>query len=207
MSLQFLNQVKHQVENYSVNKRGESIYLHNRPNYVTMGICASSPELHLPNVMLLAHSTPPSSQENISTRPARSKHVELSFRYLSLKLVDLSVHSVEERRLKLRLVNGCAYYLALCAPPEKQTLICCSLGRGNRLVFMCSYLSLSSSHDIPDFFKFFSTYLCKDTKKIGMKKSIETELELKVLHVQNAQYIICGPQATLSPRTLKNACI
>ncbi|XP_067319326.1 Golgi-associated RAB2 interactor protein 2 [Anolis sagrei] len=108
-----------------VNKRGESIYLHNRPNYVTMGICASSPELHLPNVMLLAHSTPPSSQENISTRPARSKHVGsedklVLTRYLSLKLVDLSVHSVEERRLKLRLVNGCAYYLELCAPPEKQ---------------------------------------------------------------------------------------
>nr|XP_060634296.1 Golgi-associated RAB2 interactor protein 2 [Anolis sagrei ordinatus] len=40
--------------------------------------------------------------------------------YLSLTLVDLSVHSVEDRRLKLRLVNGCAYYLELCAPPEKQ---------------------------------------------------------------------------------------
>ncbi|XP_042318640.1 protein FAM71D isoform X2 [Sceloporus undulatus] len=108
-----------------VNRRGESIYLHNRPNYVTMGICASSPNLSLPNVMLLAHSTPSSSQENIISRPASRKQSgsedELVLtRFLPLKFVDISVHSAKKRRIKLKLVSGRAYYLELCAPPHKQ---------------------------------------------------------------------------------------
>uniref|UniRef100_A0A6J0U652 Golgi-associated RAB2 interactor protein 2 n=1 Tax=Pogona vitticeps TaxID=103695 RepID=A0A6J0U652_9SAUR len=108
-----------------VTRRGESIYLHNRPNYVTMGICASSPNLSKPNVMLLAHSTPSSSQEAISTRPASTKHSSsedelVLTRFLPLKLVDISVHSVKKRRIKLKLVSGRAYYLELCARPEKQ---------------------------------------------------------------------------------------
>ncbi|KAH0620723.1 hypothetical protein JD844_021426 [Phrynosoma platyrhinos] len=108
-----------------VNRRGESIYLHNRPNYVTMGICASSPNLSLPNVMLLAHSTPSSSQENILTRPASTKQSSsedelVLTRFLPLKFVDISIHSAKKRRIKLKLVSGRAYYLELCAPPQKQ---------------------------------------------------------------------------------------
>ncbi|KAJ7344715.1 hypothetical protein JRQ81_000665 [Phrynocephalus forsythii] len=107
-----------------VTRRGESIYLHNRPNYVTMGICASSPNLSMPNVMLLAHSTPSSSKADISTRPAttkRSSSDELVLtRFLPLKFVDLSVHSAKKRRIKLKLVSGRAYYLELCARPEKE---------------------------------------------------------------------------------------
>ncbi|XP_025020027.1 protein FAM71D [Python bivittatus] len=109
-----------------VNRRGGSIYLHNRPNYVTMGICASSTKLSLPNVMLLAHSSPYSSKEDISACPSSTQHScskdELVLtRFLPLKFVDLSVHSAKKRRIKLKLVNGRAYYLELCAPPEKQS--------------------------------------------------------------------------------------
>ncbi|XP_061469164.1 Golgi-associated RAB2 interactor protein 2 [Rhineura floridana] len=109
-----------------VNRRGESIYLHNRPNYVTMGICASSPNLSLPNVMLLAHATPSSSQEDISACPTRTRQScsedELVLtRFLPLKFVDISVHNAKKRRFKLKLVSGRAYYLELCAPLHKQT--------------------------------------------------------------------------------------
>ncbi|XP_062974910.1 Golgi-associated RAB2 interactor protein 2 [Elgaria multicarinata webbii] len=117
-----------------VNRRGESIYVHNRPNYVTMGIFASSPNLSLPNVMLLAHSTPSSSQVDISTRPACTQRScsedELVLtRFLPLKFVDLSIHSAKKRRIKLKLVSGRAYYLELCAPPQKQARLFCQWTR------------------------------------------------------------------------------
>lgn len=38
-----------------------------------MGVCASSPNLSLPNVMLLAHTVPVSSQESISTCSSRTQ--------------------------------------------------------------------------------------------------------------------------------------
>uniref|UniRef100_A0A8D0BR39 Golgi associated RAB2 interactor protein-like Rab2B-binding domain-containing protein n=1 Tax=Salvator merianae TaxID=96440 RepID=A0A8D0BR39_SALMN len=109
-----------------VNSRGESIYLHNRPNYVTMGICASSRNLSLPNVMLLAHVSPASSQEDISaeqmcTRQSCSEDELVITRFLPLKFVDLSVYNAKKRHFKLTLVNGRAYYLELCAPPHKQS--------------------------------------------------------------------------------------
>lgn len=48
---------------------------------------------------------------------------ELFFRFLPLKFVDISVHSAKDRRLKLKLVSGRSYYLELCAPPQKRSLI------------------------------------------------------------------------------------
>ncbi|KAJ6667222.1 hypothetical protein lerEdw1_017200 [Lerista edwardsae] len=109
-----------------VNRRGESIYLHNRPNYVIMGICASNPALSLPNVMLLANSCPSSSQEDIPISSGLSEQSEdeiVLTRFLPLKFVDISVHSAKDRRLKLKLVSGRSYYLELCAPPQKRSQI------------------------------------------------------------------------------------
>ncbi|XP_053141204.1 Golgi-associated RAB2 interactor protein 2 isoform X2 [Hemicordylus capensis] len=111
-----------------VNRRGESIYLHNRPNYVIMGVCSSRPNSLLPNVLLLAHSSTSSSQEDISIHPALSEQSYLEdelvlTRFLPLKFVDLSVHSAKKRRIKLKLVSGRAYYLELCAPPQSQAAL------------------------------------------------------------------------------------
>ncbi|XP_053241804.1 Golgi-associated RAB2 interactor protein 2 isoform X2 [Podarcis raffonei] len=108
-----------------VNRRGESIYLHNRPNYVTMGICASSSSQSLPNVMVLAHAASSSSQEAISARPAsrrqsNSEDELVLTRFLPLKFVDVTVHNAKKRRIKLKLVSGRAYYLELCEPLQKQ---------------------------------------------------------------------------------------
>uniref|UniRef100_A0A674IPX5 Golgi associated RAB2 interactor protein-like Rab2B-binding domain-containing protein n=1 Tax=Terrapene triunguis TaxID=2587831 RepID=A0A674IPX5_9SAUR len=108
-----------------VNRRGEPIYVHNRPNCVTVGICASSPSLSLPNVMLLAHRVPTSSQEAVSKpwKTLAGLTPEFSCRFFPLKFVEITVHNAEKRRLKLKLASGRSFYLELCAPPDKQCLL------------------------------------------------------------------------------------
>nr|XP_004649326.2 protein FAM71D [Jaculus jaculus] len=107
-----------------VNRRGESIYLHNRANWVTVGICSSSPDYKTPNVMLLAHLTPAAQKDteplfkSLLTSPSTEKLVLT--RSLPLQLVKLSVHDWKNMRLKVKLANGRAYYLQLCAPLRKQ---------------------------------------------------------------------------------------
>ncbi|XP_074854628.1 Golgi-associated RAB2 interactor protein 2 [Carettochelys insculpta] len=111
-----------------VNRRGEPIYLHNRPNCVTVGICASSPCLSLPNVMLLAHSVPISPQE-VLPKPWKASKQQPSMeqlvlsRFFPLKFVEISVHNAEKQRLKLKLASGRSFYLELCAPPETHHLL------------------------------------------------------------------------------------
>ncbi|MBZ3890188.1 Protein FAM71D [Sciurus carolinensis] len=107
-----------------VNRRGESIYLHNRANWVTVGICSSSSTQETPNVMLLAHLTPAAKKhseplfKSLLTSPSTGKLVLT--RFLPLQFVTLSVHDAKNMRLKLKLVSGRAYYLQLCAPAYKQ---------------------------------------------------------------------------------------
>ncbi|XP_006158853.1 protein FAM71D isoform X1 [Tupaia chinensis] len=106
-----------------VNRRGESIYLHNRANWVTVGICSSSSAHKTPNVMLLAHLTPttPKDTELLFTSLLTSSTEKLVLtRFLPLQFVTLSVHDAQNMRLKLKLVSGRAYYLQLCAPAYKQ---------------------------------------------------------------------------------------
>ncbi|KAB0341067.1 hypothetical protein FD754_017993 [Muntiacus muntjak] len=107
-----------------VNRRGESIYLHNRANWVTVGICASNPTIKTPNVMLLAHMTPTTQKDSepmfksLLTSPSPENLVLT--RFLPLQFVTLSVHDAENMRIKVKLVSGRAYYLQLCAPAGKQ---------------------------------------------------------------------------------------
>ncbi|XP_008574538.1 PREDICTED: protein FAM71D [Galeopterus variegatus] len=107
-----------------VNRRGESIYLHHRANWVTVGICSSSPTQKTPNVMLLAHQTPATQNntellfKSLLTSPCAEKLVLT--RFLPLQFVTLSVHDAENMRLKVKLVSGRVYYLQLCAPACKQ---------------------------------------------------------------------------------------
>ncbi|XP_011849630.1 PREDICTED: protein FAM71D [Mandrillus leucophaeus] len=107
-----------------VNRRGESIYLHNRANWVTVGICSSSSTHKIPNVMLLAHLTPGARKDteplfkSLLTSPPAEKLVLT--RFLPLQFVTLSVHDAENMRLKVKLVSGRAYYLQLCTSACKQ---------------------------------------------------------------------------------------
>ncbi|XP_050653003.1 Golgi-associated RAB2 interactor protein 2 isoform X4 [Macaca thibetana thibetana] len=111
-------------EIFKVNRRGESIYLHNRANWVTVGICSSSSTHKIPNVMLLAHLTPGSRKDteplfkSLLTSPPAEKLVLT--RFLPLQFVTLSVHDAENMRLKVKLVSGRAYYLQLCTSACKQ---------------------------------------------------------------------------------------
>nr|XP_013796317.1 PREDICTED: protein FAM71D [Apteryx mantelli mantelli] len=108
-----------------INRRGEPIYVHNRPNCVTIGICASSPSSSMPSVMLLAHEVPVSPLESttnfwkFSEQPSHTEQLALT-RFFPLKFVKLSVHSTDKHHLKLKLINGRSYYLELCAPPDQQ---------------------------------------------------------------------------------------
>ncbi|XP_036590110.1 protein FAM71D [Trichosurus vulpecula] len=110
-----------------VNKRGESVYLHNRANWVTVGICASSPNLNFPNVMLLAHLESNSKKDDEPTfddvlNPTSEVQLVLS-RVLPLQFVTISVHDAPKMCLKIKLVSGHAYYLQLCAPSHKQDVL------------------------------------------------------------------------------------
>ncbi|NXT76886.1 FA71D protein, partial [Zapornia atra] len=108
-----------------VNERGESISLHNRPSYVTIGICAASPSSTIPNAMLIAREEPVSLQEimanfwKLSEQLSHVEHLVLT-RLFPLTVVELSVHSTNKHHLMLKLVNGHSHYLELCAPPDQQ---------------------------------------------------------------------------------------
>ncbi|KAK2508861.1 hypothetical protein MC885_006651 [Smutsia gigantea] len=112
-----------------VSRRGESIYLHNRANWVTVGICSLSPTLKTPNVMLLADLTPAARKDtepqltSLLTSPSPEKLVLT--RFLPLRFVTLSVHNAESMCLKVKLLSGGAYYLQLCAPAHKQDTLFC----------------------------------------------------------------------------------
>ncbi|XP_028644435.1 protein FAM71D isoform X2 [Grammomys surdaster] len=110
-----------------VNRRGESIYLHNRANWVTVGICSSNPIFKTPNMMLLAHLTPEARKEpeplfKTLLKSSSSGNLVLT-RFIPLQFVTLSVHSAKNMRLKVKLINGRSYYLQLCAPVYKQDII------------------------------------------------------------------------------------
>ncbi|XP_016079263.1 PREDICTED: protein FAM71D [Miniopterus natalensis] len=106
-----------------VNKRGESIYLHNRANWVAVAICSSKGSLQIPNVMLLAHLTPDAQKDReplFRSLLTSSPEKLVLTRFLPLQFVTLSVHDAENMCLKVKLVSGRAYYLQLCAPAYKQ---------------------------------------------------------------------------------------
>ncbi|XP_074092191.1 Golgi-associated RAB2 interactor protein 2 isoform X4 [Macrotis lagotis] len=111
-----------------VNKKGESVYLHNRANWVTVGICASSPKLNFPNVMLLAHLESTNFKKDDESKfddflsPTSEVQLVLS-RVLPLQFVQISVHDVPKMCLKVKLVSGRTYYLQLCTPSCKQEVI------------------------------------------------------------------------------------
>ncbi|XP_027699523.1 protein FAM71D [Vombatus ursinus] len=110
-----------------VNRRGQSMCLHKQANWVTVGICASRPNLNFPNVMLLAHLVSNSKMDEEPTfddflSPTSEVQLVLS-RALPLEFVTICIHDAAKMCLKVKLVSGRAYYLRLCAPPHKQDVV------------------------------------------------------------------------------------
>ncbi|EHB17646.1 Protein FAM71D [Heterocephalus glaber] len=89
-----------------VNRRGESIYVHDRANWVTVGICSSSSTHKIPNVMLLAHLKPTAQKhgkplfKSLLTSPTEKLVLT---RFLPLQFVTLSVHNAENMCLNVKL--------------------------------------------------------------------------------------------------------
>ncbi|KAL7977451.1 hypothetical protein Chor_009400, partial [Crotalus horridus] len=96
-----------------VNKEGQFINIHKHPNVVTIGILASSPKLLLPDLMIIARE----KQETTNKTP-RSRALEIT-RLIPLELVEIFVHDVSKRQLKMQLPTGDKYYLQLSAREEK----------------------------------------------------------------------------------------
>ncbi|XP_063109395.1 Golgi-associated RAB2 interactor protein 5B [Cavia porcellus] len=83
---------------------GSPVFLHQRANRLTLGVAASLPGLVLPDILLIAR---PQARDG--------SHLQLT-RMIPLDFVHLYVHNSSARRLKLRLITGRCYYLALEAP-------------------------------------------------------------------------------------------
>lgn len=86
-----------------------------------------------------------------------------------MQFVDLSIHSANKKRLKLKLVNGRAYYLELCASPQKQSEI---FSQWVRLINLLK--SKSEGPSINTLYKDFETQ--EDNKAIRNKTGIQVSV-------------------------------
>ncbi|XP_036910974.1 protein FAM71C-like [Sturnira hondurensis] len=106
-----------------ISKRGEVIDVHNSVQMVTLGIAYTSPNLVIPDVMLLARpavscAVGAKHDQHTQGRGLKSaKSLELT-RLLPLKFVKLSVYSHENKQLHLKLATGISFYLQLCPPSD-----------------------------------------------------------------------------------------
>ncbi|KAL8176702.1 UNVERIFIED_CONTAM: hypothetical protein K2H54_037684 [Gekko kuhli] len=94
-----------------VTKRGEFIGILNHPNIVILGILASTPTMLLPDLMIIARD----KKEGNS----KARKLEIA-RLIPLELVEIYVHNLKERRLKIHMATGRNYYLQLCAPDGEE---------------------------------------------------------------------------------------
>ncbi|XP_042333007.1 protein FAM71E2 isoform X2 [Sceloporus undulatus] len=100
-----------------VTRKGEYIGIHNHPNIIIMGILASSPNMLLPDLMIIARE-----KEGTTATVPKSRDLEIT-RVIPLNLVEIFVQNVDERRLKVQFVTGRKYYLQLYAPgSDEKTL-------------------------------------------------------------------------------------
>ncbi|XP_061463002.1 Golgi-associated RAB2 interactor protein 3-like isoform X2 [Rhineura floridana] len=92
-----------------------------------MGVLASSPSLLLPDLMIIARV-----KKGVKTTKATVKDLEIT-RLIPLHLVEIFVHNVNERQLKVKLATGRKYYLQLCAPKGDENVL---FERWIRLAYM-----------------------------------------------------------------------
>ncbi|XP_034271587.1 Golgi-associated RAB2 interactor protein 1A-like [Pantherophis guttatus] len=108
---------------FQINKEGNPINVHNKKKVITLGVTSTIPTLPIPNTLLLASSIV-SSEEHISKstsifhQPLPGK-LELK-RLFPLCLVKISIHNLEKKQLRLKLVTGRTYYLQLYPTSHQQ---------------------------------------------------------------------------------------
>ncbi|KAF5926548.1 hypothetical protein HPG69_001176 [Diceros bicornis minor] len=111
----------------SVSKRGEAIDVHNSAQMVTAGIVHTSPQLTLPDIMLLAQSAALFDDCNryspaIQERGKKPTQILELTRLLPLKFVKIPTHNSKKQQLCLKLATGHSFYLQLCPPSDTRDL-------------------------------------------------------------------------------------
>ncbi|KAM6434202.1 uncharacterized protein PHA67_000189 [Liasis olivaceus] len=107
-----------------VSKQGGILDVHNQVQQVRVAIAATSPGLLVPDVLLLARPVllpqqlPPTLQHRYRPR-ARNRRFELT-RLLPLCFVKISIHDLEKKQLRFKMVTGRTFYLQLCPPADNQ---------------------------------------------------------------------------------------
>ncbi|XP_011352707.1 protein FAM71C [Pteropus vampyrus] len=104
-----------------VNRRGSVIDVYNRASMVTVGIVRTSPNLALPDVMLLAQPAATSGSRTQKGGKKPTQVLELT-RLLPLEFVKISIHDSKTKRLRLKFATGRCFYLQLCPTSNARDL-------------------------------------------------------------------------------------
>ncbi|XP_072890230.1 uncharacterized protein [Hemitrygon akajei] len=106
-----------------VTKRGEVLSIHKDITVVTVGVTSTSPSFFLPNVMLLARPVDSLREMVCNCRISTDKCPMELTRLFPLCFVNISIHDVYNRQLRLKLANGRAFYLQLYVHPECENVV------------------------------------------------------------------------------------
>ncbi|XP_069764865.1 DNA ligase 1-like isoform X2 [Narcine bancroftii] len=101
-----------------VTKKGEVLNIHNQVIVVTVGVTSTSPNFSLPNVMLLARPINVLREMMCNCQVTVDRCPMELTRLFPLSFVNISIHDVYNRRLRLKLANGRTFYLQLYVHPE-----------------------------------------------------------------------------------------
>ncbi|GCC35840.1 uncharacterized protein [Chiloscyllium punctatum] len=101
-----------------ITKKGEVLNIHNQVTVVTVGVTSTSPNFSLPNVMLLARPINALKEMMCNCTVSDDRCPMELTRLFPLSFVNISIHDVYNRRLRLKLANGRAFYLQLYVHPE-----------------------------------------------------------------------------------------
>ncbi|XP_048473536.1 DNA ligase 1-like [Rhincodon typus] len=101
-----------------VTKKGEVLNIHNQVTVVTVGVTSTSPNFNLPNVMLLARPINALREMMCNCTVSEDRCPMELTRLFPLSFVNISIHDVYNRRLRLKLANGRAFYLQLYVHPD-----------------------------------------------------------------------------------------
>ncbi|XP_015687694.1 protein FAM71A, partial [Protobothrops mucrosquamatus] len=106
-----------------INKEGKPTDVHNKKKIITLGVTSTIHMQPVPNTLLLASAIVPPEEHILNSTSLFHQHTEGNLelkRLFPLSLVKISVHSLEKKQLRLKLVTGRTYYLQLYPPPHQQ---------------------------------------------------------------------------------------
>ncbi|KAM4651332.1 Golgi-associated RAB2 interactor protein 6-like [Discoglossus pictus] len=103
-----------------ITKKGGIVDICNKQTIITLGIAATNPSFPVPDVVLLADCTDKRNVDSDKVKVDTSVEQMKLRKLYPLKLVNISVSDAANHRLKLKLANGCVFYLQLNGPEGKE---------------------------------------------------------------------------------------